>query len=70
MLQSVRQRIARQIELGIVQAWHTARLAHYSGSRLRSLKDELDTFANKPKRPQTAEQMLTAMREITARTVH
>lgn len=54
------------MELALFGAWQMARLTTYGGKELKPLRDYLAELRGKPKRQQTAEEMIAAMRAVKA----
>ena len=73
MLQALGEREEQELQRLLYQAWNTARLTTYSGPKLPRLHSEIEKYATirrKPKRQQSREEMIAAMREIKNRSVH
>jgi hypothetical protein len=45
-------------------AWNTARMSTFHGGKLKSFSDELEKLHPRPKRQQTNEEIIAAMRAI------
>lgn len=73
MLKASAERDEQALQLALYQAYHTGRYSSYSGDRLPQLAKEIDRYATlnpKPKRQQSPEEMIAALREIKARSIH
>lgn len=63
-MKGAQKRIERDLELALFTAWNTARLTAFHGGKLKSLSEELKHLNPGPKKQQTADQIVEAMRMI------
>lgn len=59
--------LIRELEVGTFIAWQVARLTTYGGKKLPALPDLLKALRAEPAKPQTAADMIAALRAVKER---